>query len=302
MGMRIHGGQSNWAVQSQTVGDWQQRQSGIKNIKSALASNDLAGAQQAFDSMNIDPSKLSSTSPLGKLGAALKAGDINAAQQAAQGLGHRHQHGQEVQTANATEAASDPGFMQLVAQSLATTLNNTQPKSVSTSDSSQATQAINSAQNVSQKLSAFMQQLMTALEPKNEPGNGSVSSNSGQDAGASQAVAPLGDSDGDNDGAKFQQALTSANAFQGPPSPKFNNYMQAMGGQMKSNLDNLLQHLSGNSTGDNSSATALQNSFSSFIGALGGQADNSTLTSFLQNMQKNLQYGSTTGNLLNISA
>lgn len=302
MGMRIHGGQSNWAVQSQTVGDWQKRQAGIKNIKSALDSNDLAGAQQAFDSLNIDPSKLSSTSPLGKLGAALKSGDINAAQQAAQGLGHRHQHGQETQSTNSTQAATDPGFMQLIAQSLATTLNNTQPKAAATGDAAQSTQSVNAAQNVSQTLSAFMQQLMTALEPQNASNSGTALSNAGQGSAHPSSISAVVDADGDNDGSKFQQALTSVNAFQGPPSPKFNSYMQAMGGQIKTNLDNLLQQLSGGSSSDTNSTAALQNSFSSFIGALGGQADNATLTSFLQNMQKNLQYGSTSGNLLNITA
>jgi hypothetical protein len=239
---------------------------------------------------------------LGKLGAALKSGDINAAQQAAQGLGHRHQHGQEAQATNSTQAVTDPGFMQLIAQSLATTLNNTQPQASSTGDASQATQAIGGAQNVSQTLSAFMQQLMTALESKNAASSATTTSNAGQGSANSPAIASVVDADGDNDGSKFQQALTSANAFQGPPSPKFNSYMQAMGGQIKTNLDNLLQQLSGGSSSDNSSTAALQNSFSSFIGALGGQADNSTLTSFLQNMQKNLQYGSTSGNLLNITA
>jgi hypothetical protein len=301
MGMRIHGGQSNWAVQSQTVGDWQQRQSGIKNIKSALASNDLAGAQQAFDSMNIDPSKLSSTSPLGKLGAALKAGDINAAQQAAQGLGHRHQHVQDSQTASAAQAASDPGFMQLVAQSLVTTLSNAKP--TTSADSTQSTKSVDATQNVSQTLSAFMQKLMAALEPQIAAGNGATSSSGGQASSGGQTQISSIDQDGDNDSGRFQQALASANSFQGPPSPKFNSYIQAMGGQVQSNLDNLLQQLSNSDTSAVTGPTAeLQNSFSSFIGALGGQADNSTLTAFLQNMQKNLQYGSTSGNLVNISA
>lgn len=315
MGMRIQGNQSNWAIQSQsqTVSDWQKNKAGMKSVMSALQSNDLAGAQKAFEGLNVDTSQLDANSPLAKLGAALQSGDINAAQQAAQGLGHRHHHAQSAQATNTAQAASDPAFMPMVAQSLLTTLNTQQANNASTANSSQSTQAVGTTQDVNKALTTFMQNLMSALEQTNTgDAKSSVNTSSAtQNFAANMPPPPASgmnnaDADGDNDGGNFAQTLGSVNSLQGPPSPKFNHYMQAMGGQMKTNVDNLLQQLTGSNSSTTStasnSATDLQSSFSSFISSLGGQADNSTLTSFLKNLQQNLQYGSTSGNLLNISA
>lgn len=323
MGMRIQGNQANWSVQSQsqTVGDWQKRQAGLKSVMSALQSNDLASAQKAFDGLNVDTTKLDANSPLAKLGAALQSGDIASAQQAAQGLGHRHHKIQNTQSTNATQATSDPAFVQMVAQSLLSAINNTQTNnSPSTTSTGQSTQAVTGTQDVNKALTAFMQNLMSALEQTNT-GDTSASTNAAtstsattQSFAANMPPPPPSsgmndpDGDGDNDGGGFAQSLSLANTLQGPPSPRFNNYMQAMGGQMKTNIDNLLQQLTtanaSTSTGTGTATTAndLQSSFASFMSALGGQGDSSTLTSFLKNMQQNLQYGSTSGNLLNISA
>lgn len=316
MGMRIHGNQSNWAIQSQsqTVSDWQKNKAGMKSVLSALQSNDLASAQKAFQGLNVDTSKLDANNPLAKLGAALQSGDINAAQQAAQGLGHRHHQGQSVQATNTTQAASDPAFMQMVAQSLLTTLNTQQTTNASPANANQSTQAVGTTQDVNKALTTFMQNLMSALEQTSTGESKSLANTSSatQNFAANMPPPPPAsgmnnaDADGDHDGGNFAQTLGSVNSLQGPPSPKFNHYMQAMGGQMKTNVDNLLQQLTGansstTSTASNSAAD-LQSSFSSFISSLGSQADNSTLTSFLKNLQQNLQYGSTSGNLLNISA
>jgi hypothetical protein len=319
MGMRVSGSNSNWSIQnqSQSVNNWQQRQSGLQDVMKALQSGDLASAQTSFNSLNIDTSSMNSNSPMAKLSTALKGGDLASAQQAAQGLGHRHHRGQGggVQQTSSAQAASDPAFMQLVAQSLATTLSQNRSTTNNSTDTSQTANAgvaptSGSTTDASTALSAFMQNLMSSLSGQ-APGTQSAAFDADGDgqsgAGLMQQMAATSASSGTSN---TQSALSSLANVQGPPSPRFNGYMQAMGGQMQSNLSNLLQQLSSGSAVDNTSSVAgatsttsnLQSSFNTFMGTLGGQANGATLTSFLQNLEQNLQYGSSSGNLINVSA
>jgi hypothetical protein len=320
MSMRIGGSYANWSVQNQTVNNWQQRQSGMRDVMKALQAGDLASAQKSFSSLNIDTSTMNSNSPMAKLSDALQSGDLAGAQQAAQGLGRRHHHDQlsSSSQSNGVQAAADPAFMQLVAQSLAATLSQNSQNANSGSAASNGTNNVTSANgpntDATQALSAFMQNLMASL-------SGS--------AGTPGGPPPQFDADGDQDGSQggfgfaqklaglsnntsgTQSVLASMNSLQGPPSPRFNSFMQSMGGQIQNNLNNLLQQLSdtngiasaSSTTSTSSTAAALQSSFDNFISKLGGQASTSaSLTSFLQNLEQNLQYGNSSGNLINLSA
>ncbi len=100
---------------------------------------------------------------------------------------------------------------------------------------------------------------------------------------------------------------------------------RAMGGQFASELDTLIQQLSASSTTATTDANTvasttdastvssvstsaastgslLESSFSKLISALGGQADQTSLNTFLQTLQSNLQSNGGTGNMVNATA
>ena len=293
MGMRIDGSQSAWATQNSSVSNLQQNQSGLKTVMADLKNGDLAGAQKAFSALNIDASKLNSNSPMAQLATALQNGDLSGAQKAAQGMGHHHHGGHGVQS---TQTAANQDFMEMIAQSLATTLQSTQSSQSSgnsttspapSTSASNTPQAMGSATDTTQALAAFMQNLMTALESQNSSSTGSgTTASSGSQPTLIGALGATPD---------------------GEASPQFNSYLQAMGGQIQNNLNSLMQQLSssaspGTGNASPSIASNLQSSFASFINSMGGQADNSTLNTFLTNLQQNLQNGTSVGNLLNITA
>ena len=101
MGMRISGPDSAAATQSTGAAGLQQRQQGVKDLMSALTAGNLSASQTAFASLPGAGSEANVNSPLGQIGAALKAGNLQAAQQAGQswqtarssGGGHHHHHG-----------------------------------------------------------------------------------------------------------------------------------------------------------------------------------------------------------------
>jgi hypothetical protein len=97
MGMRVGGSSAAGASQSASISNWQQNQQNIKALFSALKSNDLSGAQQAFAALTGGSSgaAANSNSPLAQIGKALQAGDLAGAQQAAQAMrsGHHHHGG-----------------------------------------------------------------------------------------------------------------------------------------------------------------------------------------------------------------
>lgn len=100
MGMRVNSAGASAAQGSAGVGQWRQRQQGMKDLMSALQSGDLATAQKAFSVMSSGQANATKgSSPLAQLGQALQSGDLTAARQAAQTwqaarAGHHHgEHG-----------------------------------------------------------------------------------------------------------------------------------------------------------------------------------------------------------------
>ena len=91
MGSRISAGNQTWgSQQSATVGGWQQRQQGMKDLFSAIKAGDLESAQKAFASLNLNPNTTNPSSPLAQIGNALASGDMAAAQNQAQAMASRH--------------------------------------------------------------------------------------------------------------------------------------------------------------------------------------------------------------------
>lgn len=227
---------SIWASQNASSNSSQQPQTGLKAVMSALQSGDLAGAQKAFAALNIDTSQLNSNSPMSKLSTALQNGDLSGAQKAAKSMVHHRHHmhasggggdsdGDNDQSSSST-TSTDTSLLQMIAQSLATTLQPSQNSQIQTN------------------VSNLVQQLSAA--------DGVTS--------ATSATSP---------------AATTTFASTAPPAA---------------------------SAPSSSALSNLQNNLAGLIIALGGQMDSSSMNTFLTTLQQNLQGGSTTGNLLNVSA
>ena len=117
MGMGIDSSSATWASQSPTslqsspVSNWQQRQSGLQALSSALQSGDLASAQSAYSAISANNPNISSSSPLGQIGAALQSGDIAGAQKLASsmhtGRMHGHRGGNEDGNQSGSNSATD---------------------------------------------------------------------------------------------------------------------------------------------------------------------------------------------------
>ena len=84
MGMRVGGSSNAWASQNQSVGNWQQKQSSVKELFSSLKSGDLASAQKAYASISSGSTGQNANSPMAQIGKALQGGDLAAAQNLAQ--------------------------------------------------------------------------------------------------------------------------------------------------------------------------------------------------------------------------
>jgi hypothetical protein len=303
MGMRLHHDQSRMS-QSQSINtqsnNWQKLQSGLNNVMKSLQSGDLATAQKTFNSLNIDASKLNGNNPLGQLASALQNGNLADAQKAASNIG-QHETQQSPSNSGAEHAhhshhsshSTDSGnLMKAVTASLTNTLNS----------QTSATQGANNsnAASAAQALGNFMQNLMSAL-------NGSSTTSSAVDTTnpltqipqtptASQ-IEPSTPANGSADTATGTDLTDTGRS-------KINSYSNNGAGSLQSNLSGLLQEFTANATtGASPSATSisLQNSFNTYVQALGGQADSSTLNSFLQNLQTSLQAGGT-GNLISKTA
>lgn len=111
MSMLVGGSSTASASQSAAASNWQQNQQNTKALFSALKSNDLSGAQQAFAALTGGSSgaAANSNSPLAKIGKALQNGDLAGAQQAAQALhGRHHHHGGAEQSAVTASSATTP--------------------------------------------------------------------------------------------------------------------------------------------------------------------------------------------------
>lgn len=80
---------------SGSVSQWQDRKQAAKDLGAALKSGDLQAAQTAYATMTKDGTGKLASNPntaMAKLGEALKANDIAAAQKTAAGMALHHQH------------------------------------------------------------------------------------------------------------------------------------------------------------------------------------------------------------------
>ena len=302
MDMRINGASMQWALQNQSSTNGQQQQSGLQTVLSDLSAGDLSGAQAAFNQLNINTSNQNPNSALGKLAAALQSGDLTGAQSAAQSVGHHHHHhhggGSSTSGVNQSQAVTPSSLVEMIAGSLENTFNQSQTNS-SLNGSDAADTTVTNATSPTQALAGFLQNLMLAL---NSQVSSPLSSNS-----SSQT---LGANDSSIQATSATTAVSTTSfvlqnqGVQGQDSPAFQNYLQAVGGQMQSNVTGLLQALSTTSSGitANSSLDALNSSFNQLAQSLGTASGNVTLTSFLQNLQTSLQASGTSGNLLNFFA
>ena len=84
MGMRVGGSSNAWASQNQSVGNWQQKQSSVKELFASLKSGDLASAQKAYASISPSGASQAANSPMAQIGKALQSGDLASAQSLAQ--------------------------------------------------------------------------------------------------------------------------------------------------------------------------------------------------------------------------
>ena len=121
-----------------------------------------------------------------------------------QSVSHHHHGIQSGQNTQNAQEPADPAFMEVIAQSLATTLQSTH-SAQTVGNTSNTTTPATSTSSTTQALAAFMQNLMTALVGQN-------------------TASPATGSDRDGDGDR------SLSATEGATSPHFNSYLQAMGG------------------------------------------------------------------------
>jgi DNA-binding FadR family transcriptional regulator len=85
------------------MAQWQQRQQNFKDLFSSLKAGDLAGAQKAMSALS--PNGQPSSGPMAAIYKALQNGDLQSAQQAAQGM-HHHHHASGGAQPTATTTAS----------------------------------------------------------------------------------------------------------------------------------------------------------------------------------------------------
>ena len=84
MGMRVGGSSQAWASQNQAVGNWQQKQSSVKELFASLKTGDLASAQKAYAGISAGSPAQNANSPMAQIGKALQGGDLATAQTLAQ--------------------------------------------------------------------------------------------------------------------------------------------------------------------------------------------------------------------------
>ena len=277
MGMRVGGGGGGWANYQTTssVNSHQQRQQGVKNLFKALQSGDVTAAQTAFTVLQNQG--LPANSPINTIGQALQTGDLASAQKAAQGImASRGHHGGMVR-------GNDGDADDKSAQSNSATL----PNALSTAIAAQT------PADPAVAFTTFMQTLEASLEQQNPNAQGSSSSvaaNGGTPIPTTQAVLW-------SQGSGFTQATSTDT--------------------LKADLESLIQQMSADATSSvdptsvgtsaasnpppptQSTASALQSSYSNLIGSLGGQASSVSVMNFLKSLDASL---STSSSSLNVSA
>jgi hypothetical protein len=289
MGMRVGGGGGGWANHqtSSSVNSHQQRQQGVKNLFTALQSGDENAAQTAFTALQNQG--LPANSPINAIGQALQTGDLASAQKAAQGvMASRGRHGGGVH-GNDGDADGKSAQSSAAAPSASST---------STAASTPTDPAV--------AFTAFMQTLEASLELQN-PNASSAATASTASASGSTAT-PSTQSVLWSQGSGFTQATSTATL-----KADLDSLIQQMTADASASLDPAsfasatsasALEAAATSTANappavQSTASALQSSFTNLMGTLGGQASSASVMNFLKSLDAGL---SNSASSLNVSA
>lgn len=289
MGMRIGGAGNGWAsYQSNTIGNWQQRQQNLKSLKSALQTGDLTGAQQAYSSMAAANPKAvnNANSPFAQIGQALKAGNIAGAQSIAQNWQRDHDVDRNTQL-NSDGAVATQSFLQSLSNNMSANsdIGNNSPSTQALPDTSTTT----SQEQVAQALMAFEKNLFAALQAQNSEVTGTTSSATTSATNTDPNVAAT-------------NAAVVANPGQTAAMHGHHHHHHGGGqggSQFSSELSSLISQTSqsngGNSTDTNNPVVGLDQSIKNLLSTLGVSGNNASLNSFLQSMSSSMQASSTSG-------
>ena len=289
MGMRVGGGGGGWANYQTTssVNSHQQRQQGVKNLFTALQSGDVNAAQTAFTALQNQG--LPANSPINAIGQALQTGDLASAQKAAQGImASRGRHGGGVR---GNDGDADDKSAQSSAAATSSVLSTT------TSATTPTDPAV--------AFTAFMQTLEASLEQQNPTAQSSTAataaSNTGTSIPTTQAVLW-------SQGSGFTQATSNATL-----KADLDSLIQQMSVDASASLDPMSiasatapsslaaagSNVASSPPAVQSTASALQSSYTNLIGALGGQASSASVMNFLKSLDASL---SNSASSLNVSA
>ena len=175
-----------------------------------------------------------------------------------------------------------------------------------------------STNQIAQDVTSFLQNLFTSLEQgalaSAGPASATNSASSQPTSTASSALSGLSGS-----------AASSGTQSTQPYNPAFRKGYGGALNQLSKNLQSLISQLEGSNTAESTESVAtssassstntaslqntsttpisqLQQSFGTLISDAGGTPGNSSLASFLQNFEQNLQNNGTTGSFINMSA
>ena len=290
MGMRIGGSSNAWAnQQSSSAVNWQQRHQNFKSLKTALQSNDLAGAQQAFAALSAgNPNALANpNSVLSQMGKALQAGNMPAAQQVAQNW--QSQQGNAAAQPSTDPNAALASFLQTLS---ASTPGGTSAAAGGTSADTPSTPAAASTAStpaqIAQALLSFEKNLFDSLQLQNK--------SNGQNAAPSlSAPAPVPTADpsvATASTAPLTQTVTDTPQTQ----PQHHHHHGGHGGgsQLGAQLSALMsqtgQGAASTTAGTSPSAdvAGLDQSFKSLLSTLGVTGNNASLNTFLQSMSSSM--------------
>ena len=314
MGMRIGGSSNAWAgQQNNAVNNWQQRHQNFKSLKTALESNDLTGAQQAFAALSASNpnATANANSPLAQLGQALQAGNMPAAQQVAQNWQSNQQ------SSTASSPTTDPNaalasFLQTLTASTSQG-NSAGSGQNASSDSSAGDSSAPAApapvavaatpQQVAQALVAFEKNLFDSLQLQNggsSPSSTTTGSATTAAAATATATAPTDPTSVSSDLSAPAQAVPNPATAQG--HHHHHHHSGQGGGQLNSELSALIGQTSTDAngattaaaTGSGSATAGLDQSFKNLLTTLGVTGNNASLNSFLQNLSTNSASAQTT--------
>jgi len=290
MGMRVGGGGGGWANYQTTssVNSHQQRQQGVKNLFTALQSGDVNAAQTAFTALQNQG--LPANSPLNTIGQALQTGDLASAQKAAQGI--TASRGRQGGGVRGNDGDADDKAAQTSAAATSSALSTTTAATTPTDPAVAFT--------------SFMQTLEASLELQN-PNASSAATASTASASGSTAT-PSTQSVLWSQGSGFTQATSTATL-----KADLDSLIQQMTADASASLDpasiasaTSASALAATATSTanappavQSTASALQSSFTNLMGSLGGQASSASVMNFLKSLDASL---SNSASSLNVSA